>query len=90
MSSVQTHFNKAIQEIEHRNPNRPAVDLSIQRLDNGAVISTRERIVKDVCHPLSVTLMLLSHMSFTRSRNLQWASQPMLSSTLRTILPNPI
>jgi serine/threonine-protein phosphatase 2B catalytic subunit len=51
MSSVQTHFNKAIQEIEHRNPNRPAVDLSIQRLDNGAVISTRERIVKDVPQP---------------------------------------
>ncbi|KAF8131860.1 Metallo-dependent phosphatase-like protein [Boletus edulis] len=52
MTSVQAHFDKAIQEIEHRNPpNRPTVDLSIQRLDNGAVICTRERIVKDVAQP---------------------------------------
>lgn len=49
MPNAQSHFDKAIHEIEHRNQvNRPAVDLSIQRLDNGAVICTRERIVKEV------------------------------------------
>ncbi|KAG9308175.1 Metallo-dependent phosphatase-like protein [Chiua virens] len=52
MTSVQSHFDKAIQEIEHRNPaNRPIPDFSIQRLDNGAIISTRERIIKDVTQP---------------------------------------
>lgn len=71
MSTAQTHFDKAIQEIEHRNPaNRPAVDLSIQRLDNGTIISTRERIIKDVRISFSVTQTSLSHVSLTRSRNL--------------------
>ncbi|KAG8220533.1 serine/threonine protein phosphatase 2B [Butyriboletus roseoflavus] len=52
MSSVQTHFDKAIHEIEHRNAlNRPAVDCSMQRLDDGAIINTRERIIKDVTQP---------------------------------------
>lgn len=52
MSGAQTHFDKAIQEIEHRNPaNKPDVDFSVQRLDNGAIISTRERIIKDVRRP---------------------------------------
>lgn len=72
MSISQAHFDKAIQEIEHRNPlNRPVVDLSIQHLDNGAIISTRERIMKDVRLSFSVLHISLNHVPFTRSRNLR-------------------
>ena len=62
MSTAQTHFDKAIQEIQHRNPaNRPTVDFSIQHLDDGAIISTRERFIKDVRRPF----LSLRHRSAT-------------------------
>lgn len=61
MLTAQAHFDKAIQEVEHRNPaNRPVVDLSIQCLDNGMTISTRERIIKDVRLSFSV-IWIIAH-----------------------------
>ncbi|KIJ63466.1 hypothetical protein HYDPIDRAFT_112878 [Hydnomerulius pinastri MD-312] len=50
MLNAQAHVNKAIQEIEHRNPT-PAADFSRHQLENGITVSTRDRIAKDVLAP---------------------------------------
>lgn len=51
MVASQGQMYRAIQEIQLRNNNRPTIDYSKQRLDNGSTVSTRERIVKDVLAP---------------------------------------
>lgn len=50
MVASQGQMYRAIQEIQFRN-NRPSIDYSKQRLENGSVVSTQERIVKDVVAP---------------------------------------
>ncbi|KAF9236002.1 serine threonine protein phosphatase 2B [Melanogaster broomeanus] len=52
MLNPQAHVDKAIQEIEHRNPTgRPVTDFSRHQLENGATVSTQERMMRDVLTP---------------------------------------
>lgn len=44
---MSTHLEKAIEQIQDRNPQRD-IDFTQHTLDDGSVISTQERVIKDV------------------------------------------
>ncbi|KAI0826261.1 serine/threonine protein phosphatase 2B [Irpex lacteus] len=50
MSSTQKQIEKAIGQIQHKEP-LPEIDFTQHQLDNGFTISTQERVVKDVQAP---------------------------------------
>jgi serine/threonine-protein phosphatase 2B catalytic subunit len=52
MTVGQTQLERAIYEIQHR-VTVPELDFTQHQLDNGYTISTRERVVKEVC-PLAI------------------------------------
>ena len=47
MSATQKHIEKAIGQIQHKEP-LPEIDFTQHQLDNGYTISTQERVVKEV------------------------------------------
>lgn len=48
MSVTQKHLEKAIGQIQHKEP-LPEIDFTQHQLENGLMISTQERVVKEVC-----------------------------------------
>jgi hypothetical protein len=47
MSATQKHIEKAIGQIQHKEP-LPEIDFTQHQLENGFTISTQERVVKEV------------------------------------------
>jgi serine/threonine-protein phosphatase 2B catalytic subunit len=47
MSATQKHIEKAIGQIQHKDP-LPEIDFTQHQLENGFTISTQERVVKEV------------------------------------------
>ena len=47
MSATQKHIEKAIGQIQHKEP-VPEIDFTQHQLENGFTISTQERVVKEV------------------------------------------
>lgn len=47
MSSTQRQIEKAIGQLQHKDA-VPEIDFTQHQLDNGYMISTQERVVKDV------------------------------------------
>ena len=55
MTATQKHIEKAIGQIQHKDP-VPEIDFTQHQLENGFTISTQERVVKEVrAHPLLLT-----------------------------------
>ena len=52
MSATQKHIEKAIGQIQHKEP-LPEIDFTQHQLENGFTISTQERVVKEVCTPFA-------------------------------------
>ena len=50
MSATQKHIEKAIGQIQHKEP-LPEIDFTQHQLENGFTISTQERVVKEVGSP---------------------------------------
>ncbi|KAG8925135.1 3',5'-cyclic-nucleotide phosphodiesterase (PDEase) (3':5'-CNP) [Tulasnella sp. 419] len=50
MSSSKEHFAKAASQIQHRKA-KPSLDFTLHTLEDGVVVSTQERVVKDVQAP---------------------------------------
>lgn len=50
MSATQRQIEKAIDQIQHKEP-LPEIDFTQHQLDNGYTISTQERVVKEVGFP---------------------------------------
>lgn len=55
MSSAQKHIEKAIGQIQHKQP-VPEIDFTQHQLDSGYTISTQERVVKEVDFVFCVTV----------------------------------
>ena len=47
MSATQKHIEKAIEQIQHKEP-LPEIDFTQHQLEDGNFISTQERVIKDV------------------------------------------
>ena len=47
MSATQRQIEKAVQQIQHKEP-VPEIDFTQHQLENGFTISTQERVVKEV------------------------------------------
>jgi len=63
---MSTHLEKAIEQIQDRNTQRD-IDFTQHTLDDGSVISTQERVIKDVRCPHFLFLVITS----LSSRDLQ-------------------
>lgn len=50
MSGTQKQIEKAIVQIQHKDP-LPEIDFTQHQLENGFMISTQERVVKEVRMP---------------------------------------
>ena len=48
MSATQRQIEKAVAQIQHKEP-VPEIDFTQHQLENGFTISTQERVVKEVC-----------------------------------------
>lgn len=57
MSGTQKQIEKAIVQIQHKDP-LPEIDFTQHQLENGFMISTQERVVKEVWMPRSVGNLL--------------------------------
>lgn len=53
MASTQVHLERALHQIIDK-PQLPEIDFTVHQLDNGVVVSTQERVVKDVSSQLSL------------------------------------
>lgn len=53
MSSTQKQIEKAIVQIQQKEP-LPEIDFTQHQLENGYMISTQERVVKDVSRIIEV------------------------------------
>ena len=65
MSATQKHIEKAIGQIQHKEP-LPEIDFTQHQLENGFTISTQERVVKEVC--LQFAFMVLGEWRAERQR----------------------
>jgi len=48
MSTAKSQLQKAVIEIQQKRP-VPTIDFTQHVMDDGTVVSTQERVVKDVC-----------------------------------------
>lgn len=48
MTSVQIHLERVVQQMTDKAP-VPLTDFSLHQLENGRTISTRERVIQEVC-----------------------------------------
>jgi serine/threonine-protein phosphatase 2B catalytic subunit len=46
---MSSHIERAIEKIQVKDPAPPDIDFTLHTLEDGTVISTQERVVKDVC-----------------------------------------
>ena len=47
MSATQKHIEKAIGQIQHKDP-LPEIDFTQHTMEDGSSVSTQERVIKDV------------------------------------------
>ena len=56
---MSTHIERAIEQIQVKQP-QPEIDWTLHTLEDGNVVSTQERVIKDVCYSPSLSGMPLN------------------------------